>query len=721
MKLSDVCKKYGLERVAEVLESFKITTLYPPQSKALKKGALEGKNLVLAIPTASGKTLIAELCMLRSIFQHKGKCLYIVPLRALASEKYEEFKRKYERLGVKVGVSTGDLDFVDPRLAKYDILVATSEKVDSLLRHRARWLAEVVSVVVLDEVHLLNDPGRGPTLEILATRLRQVNPELQVLALSATVGNSDEIAEWLGAELVESEWRPVPLRKGVFCRDRIRFDDKSKKEISARGMKDLAALVIDTLREGGQVLVFVNTRRSTQSSAEMLSSHTKDFVEGEGLRALEEIAGKVERALGEPTGTCRLLANCIRDGVAFHHAGLHHEQRRLVEESFRRNLTKVICATPTLAAGVNLPARRVVIRDYRRYVEPYGSVLIPVLEFHQFCGRAGRPQYDEYGEAVLIARDREEEEALFEEFIFAPPERIVSKLATEPALRTHVLASIAAEYVRNKGALLDFMGKTFFAYQFGVERVEQVVERILDFLEREELIRREGGLLSATPFGERVSSLYIDPLSAVLLRNGLANIAGEEPTPLGLLHLVSSTPDMPTLYLGEGDSERMEEVYWEHEREILTPVPSPSREPEKFEQLLAELKTAAMLEAWIEEEKEEEIHKSFGVGAGDIRRLAETAEWLLYSAHELAKLFKTRQALTPLRKLRSRVRHGVKEELLELVQLRGIGRVRGRSLFNAGYRKLKDLEAAEIAALSRVPYIGRETARSIKAQLRTQT
>jgi helicase len=719
LEIREVCEKHGLpERVAEVLENFGIKKLYPPQKEAIRRGALEQKNLILAVPTASGKTLVSELCMLKSILTEGGKCLYIVPLRALASEKYEEFKHKYERLGIRVGISTGDFDTLNPRLAEYDILIATSEKVDSLLRHRAKWLADVLTVVVLDEIHLINDPGRGPTLEILAARLRQVNPEIQVIALSATIRNADEIAEWLGGELVESGWRPVPLKKGVYWEGRIKFDDGSKRKVPAVKKEDLSTLATDTVREGGQVLVFVSTRKSTQTSAELLAKHTKEFLSAAEAEALSEVADEIERALGEPTRTCRLLAECVRKGSAFHHAGLHHEQRKTVEDAFRKNLIKTICATPTLAAGVNLPSRRVIVRDYRRYAQPYGSVFIPVLEFHQMCGRAGRPQYDEYGEAVLIARGKEEVEELFDGFILAKPERITSKLATEPALRTHVLASIAAGYVNDEGGMMEFMKNTFFAYQQGTRGVKWVIEQVLDFLKREEMIVQRDGLLIATPFGERVSKLYIDPLSAVDLREGLRGVASSKPSELGLLHLISRTPDMGTLYLRGREHEEMEEVYLKHADELLIPVPDPEEDPEGFEGFLAELKTAEMLRAWIGEAREESIHERFGVGAGDIRRIADTAEWLLYAAHELASLFKTRKALGPLRKLRTRMRYGVKEELLELVQLRGIGRVRARSLFRSGYRKLKDLERADEVDLARVPYIGAETARGIKKHLR---
>ncbi|MGQ9788649.1 MAG: ATP-dependent DNA helicase [Candidatus Hadarchaeaceae archaeon] len=718
LKVRDICQKYGLSfQVSQIFEGAGVSSLYPPQQEAVVKGALDGRNLVMAIPTASGKTLIAELCMLKSVLGGRGKCLYIVPLRALASEKYDDFREKYEQLGIKVGISTGDFDFVDPRLADYDILVATSEKVDSLLRHRAKWLADVVSLVVLDEVHLIDDPGRGPTLEVLTARLRQVNPALQILALSATVQNAAEIAEWLSAELVKSEWRPVPLRKGVYFNGKIVFNDGSRFKLDAGERDDLTALAYSTVREGGQSLVFVNTRRSAQNAATLISETIIDLLKSAERDELSAVAKTVEGALGEPTRTCRELASCVRKGVAFHHAGLHHVQRKAVEDAFRNNLIKVICATPTLAMGVNLPSRRTIIRDYRRYVEPYGQVFIPVLEFHQMAGRAGRPQYDRYGEAVLIAKSKSEVKVLFDKFIKAEPERITSKLVTEPALRTHILASVAAGYVSDEDALLKFMSGTFFAHQYGVTDVERVVQRVLDFLDHERMVKMENKVLLATEFGRRVSMLYIDPLSAVILRDGLSGTISKAPTEIGLLHLVCHTPDMELLYLRRDDYAELEAFFLEHAEELLTEVPDGQSEPEKFETLLAELKTARMLQAWINEMKEDDIHDIFGVGAGDIRRTADTAKWLLYSAHELSGLFRIKVAMSPLKRLEQRARHGIREELLELVQLRGIGRVRGRALFRAGYRKIGDIERASEQELARVPYIGTEIARSLKRQV----
>ena len=207
------------EPVKEILLNTGITELFPPQEETIRAGVLEGKNIVLASPTASGKTLIAELCALKHVLEKNGKVIYLSPLRALASEKFEEFRkytsiRKPDGRKVTVGISTGDFDTADNWLERYDIIVTTNEKADSLLRHRAKWMDEI-SLVVADEVHLLNDAGRGPTLEVVLARLLQVNPDIQVLALSATINNVDEIAGWLKANYIVTEWRPVILKEGV--------------------------------------------------------------------------------------------------------------------------------------------------------------------------------------------------------------------------------------------------------------------------------------------------------------------------------------------------------------------------------------------------------------------------------------------------------------------------------------------------------------------------
>ena len=204
----------------EILEK-EISKLRPAQEKSIKKGILDGKNLLVCTPTASGKTLIAELAALKSIIEGKGKAVYIVPLKALASEKYRDFKRRYDKVA-KIALSIGDIDSSDPFLADYDLIVCTAEKMDSLLRHHAPWVSNI-STVIVDEIHLLNDQERGPTLEILLTIMKKILKNVQIIGLSATIGNAEELAEWLGADLVTDDWRPVELHKGIYLDGKIEF------------------------------------------------------------------------------------------------------------------------------------------------------------------------------------------------------------------------------------------------------------------------------------------------------------------------------------------------------------------------------------------------------------------------------------------------------------------------------------------------------------------
>ena len=219
MKISDIKDKIH-EKLFSVLEK-DISELRPCQEKAVNAGLLEGKNLLVCTPTASGKTLIAEIAALETILKKRRIAVYIAPLKALANEKFKDFSRKYSHI-CKTALSIGDLDKADPYLAKYDLIIMTSEKFDSLIRHNCTWLGEV-KLVIIDEIHLLNDPGRGPTLEILITMLRRLVKDIQVIGLSATIGNPEELAEWLDAELVIDSWRPVELKKGLMVNNEVEF------------------------------------------------------------------------------------------------------------------------------------------------------------------------------------------------------------------------------------------------------------------------------------------------------------------------------------------------------------------------------------------------------------------------------------------------------------------------------------------------------------------
>ena len=669
-----------------------IESLYPPQESAVERGVTAGESLVAAVPTASGKTLVATLAMCAALEREGGMALYIVPLRALASEKRGEFEA-FERYGLDVGVSTGNYESDGGWLAGSDIVVATSEKVDSLVRNDAPWLSEL-SCVVTDEVHLVDDAGRGPTLEVTLAKLRTLNPDLQTVALSATIGNADDVAGWLEAELVDSSWRPIELQKGVHYGDALHLEDGSQTRLPVgESETQSAAIVRDTLEEAGSTLVFVNSRRNAESEARRLTGTVETQLSDSEQDRLAEVAAEIRDV--SDTDTSEDLAAAVESGVAFHHAGLARDHRTLVEDAFRDRLVRVVCATPTLAAGVNTPARRVVVRDWRRYDGTAGGMQpLSVLEVHQMMGRAGRPGRDPYGEAVLLAGGHDELDELFERYVWAEPEPVRSKLAAEPALRTHVLATLASGFARSRAELLEFLDGTLYAHQTDdPSQLERVTDDVIEYLLTNEFLERTDEGLAATELGHTVSRLYLDPMSAAEIVDGLRDAAdaGESPTAFGLFQLVSRTPDMYELYLRSGDEEEYTMEAYEREAELLGHAPSEFEEA--FEDWLAAIKTARMLEDWASEETEDTITERYSIGPGDIRGKVDTARWLLGAGESLSAELGLGLS-NSIREARRRVEHGVRAELVELAGVRGVGRKRARRLYRAGIETPADLREA---------------------------
>ena len=712
MEFSELVSFGAHPKLAETLSAPEGTSLYPPQEEAVKAGLFEAKSsLVVAAPTASGKTLIAEMAALDIFLKKGGKAVYLVPLRALAREKYEDFTRKYANTGLRIAQSTGDFDRDEPWLYQAGLIITTNEKLDSLQRRRSRLL-DNLELVVADEVHLLGDPGRGPTLEVVLTRLRAMKRGLRVIALSATIPNATEIAHWLDAGLVQSQWRPVPLKEGVFYNGAVIFNDSSVDWVQKTSGIDAIDLSTETIGEGGQALVFVGTRKSSEALARKAGHYVKDFLSEQDAGFLGKLSKDILSAASEPTKLVKRLSESVKEGAAFHHAGIPYAQRKLVEDAFKSNRLKLLAATTTLAMGLNLPSRRVVIRDWWRYVPGAGISSIPAIEIKQMAGRAGRPGYDKFGEAVIVARNKRDEGHLFDKYIRGGPEEIESALADEAALRGHVLASIAGLFTRTRRNLMDFLNATFFAFQHGTDRLEKIADEVLEFLHAEGLINFSGGAgyYSATKLGHRISELYLDPLSGVIFRDALS--MQKEKLPFALFHMLAMAPDMMTLSFGKKDFDELVEIFTAHAGTLLVS----EEDLAATDRMLSEIKTASVLMQWILETPEEKITDHFNIGPGDLRTMVELADWLLYAAQEIAKAIGMKDEARTISPLRIRVNYGVKEELLGLVSLKGVGRIRARSLYEAGIKDVKGIRDASLESLQKVPKIGQALALDLKKQ-----
>ncbi|MBR4225854.1 MAG: DEAD/DEAH box helicase [Candidatus Methanomethylophilaceae archaeon] len=694
--------------IVKALNAEGYVELHPPQAEAIPL-ALEGKNLVAAIPTASGKSLIGYVPALKTIVKKRRKVLYIVPLKALASEKKDDFDR-FSGLGVRVHLSSGDLDAEDKGLADANVVVATSEKADSMIRHGSDWIRDV-GLVIADEIHMIHDAGRGPTLEVALTKLMRRNESLQVIALSATISNADDLAEWLHAELVKSDWRPIPLKEGAYFGGEITFGDGSRRAVDSQSKDEVWGLVEQTIKEGGQSIVFVNSRRSTESLAVKFSKPLAAMV-GKSLTPAEEC---ILEGDAESTASGRKLAECVRCGAAFHNAGLTYRQRRFIEDGFRQGRIKCIVATPTLAAGINLPARRVVIRDTTRFDTNAGNVPLPVMEIKQMCGRAGRPRFDPYGEAVLVAKNLNDLDHLMDDYVNHDTERLTSKLFSEKVLRSHMLGLIATGDAWSEDSILDFLRDTFFGTTSQMFGIESVVDRTVEFLEEECMIVREGDRIEALPFGKRVSDMCIDPVSASMLRDAVMKIT-DETEPFQILVAAAMTPDVMGMYPKKCDEDTIAAAARRMEGRYL--VDPDDLDDYEYEFLFSDLKTAVLVERWIEEVPEEVITDSMGIGPGDIRSRIDMMDWILYAMNEIALIFNP-DATTRIRPLITRIKYGVKEELMELVGFRGVGRTRARSLFDNGIATELDVMAIDEAALAVIPRIGNALAKSMKARFGT--
>ena len=715
------------EPIKKLLGEMGYHDTYPPQEMAIEAGAIEGKNLVLASPTASGKTLIAFIAAAKHVFEGSGKVIYLVPLRALASEKYAEFRaleniRKGNGERIRVRVSTGDYDTSGRQLRRADVIIATNEKMDSLLRHSPPWLREV-SLVVADEIHLIHYPDRGPTLEVLITRVLRDLPVAQFLALSATITNTEEFSKWLGAEVVSTPWRPVPLKEGIYLDEAIFFNDGDSKPVPDKTGRPHIDIALRTVEEGGQAIIFTRTRREAVANARRASvalrkSYRDTPSEGSPVdfNELHAVAQRI-RTRGEQTSLSETIAKMIEGGASFHHAGIPSAQRRIIEEAFKKGRIKILTATPTLAAGVNLPARTVVLTYYERYRLGY-SEPISVFEYKQFAGRAGRPQYDQFGESVLIARDQDTFDLLHNLYITGQPERITSKLGEGESLDMHMLGLVASKKRIKFDNIIDFFQDTLFALQQQSRQVLGKIRTSLRTLETGRLTQKLEPFYTPTPFGALVAQLYILPSTGVKLREGLESINTRQVSPLGYLHLICTTADMLRFPLYKRDRAVLQTQLEETEENLIIRPPAQSHLfSYSYLDYLQEFKTALTLHDWVSEVSENTIFDRHRVQPGDLHAAGYTGEWLLYAASRLANLLRRTGPADDLIVLSKRMKYGIKPQLLELVTLEGVGRVRARNLYGAGYKTLGDVSRASLGDLKKIPTIGPGIARNIKEAL----
>jgi replicative superfamily II helicase len=661
------------DAVPEFADAFGFEEFNRMQREALPAILERDENVVAAAPTASGKTALAELAICETL-RDDGTALFIAPLRALTNEKEAEWER-FEELGYSVYVVTGERDLNPRRAERADILVMTPEKTDSATRKHesARYdFINDVDCCVIDEVHLLDSDKRGAVLEVTVSRLRRIC-DPRVVALSATMPNVDDVAEWLDAPPETTfqfgdEYRPVDLETGVktYTHGDNSFADKYRRLYRAL---DLAE---PHIREEGQSLVFVSSRQDTVMAAKKARDEVGERDLEMGARGDYDFHNAAKE-LDNDT-----LRHSVVDGVAFHHAGLSKNDKDRVERWFKEGKIQLLFSTSTLAWGVNLPARCVVIRDTKHHDPLEGEVDISPLDVLQMLGRAGRPGYDDvgYGWVVCDRSDADKYRKLLRE-----GKAIESRLAED--IDSHLNAEIALGTISGLDDVMSWLETTFYyvragtkpdAYDFeGVrDRVRGTLDSLVDrgFVETDERLGIE-----ATTIGRLASKYYLRMETA----ERFATLAERESIDEhGVLRTVAAAAEFDSASSRSSEADAVDRVL----SDVDTSLEGGNR------------KVLAILRAAVR-----------GAVPSDLRSdawiIKQNALRLLAALREFADAVAGPRAANLVRRVEARVEHGVKREAVGLTAIEGVGEGRAESLSAGGLTTPADVVAAGADRLTR--------------------
>lgn len=666
-----------------------IKKLNPAQKAVVESNYLENnENLIIAIPTASGKTLLGVLAALKTVL-NGGKAVYAVPLLSIQNEKIKEFKA-FENYGIKVGRHPSSAD----------ISVMVFESFDALSRFSWDTLREV-DTLIIDEFHMIGEFTRGPTIECAITRSQTISPNMRTIALSATLNNMEEISGWLNAKVVEHDYRPIPLNKEVLNTEM--FNTQNKNDVVVK-------IVEESIQEKSQALTFVSTRLFTESLAKYVSGKLKKKIPRDKLKDFKTVSEKIlkvpERKGSRPTSTCLKLAETCESGVAFHHAGLFNEQKEIIEDEFRKGNLLLITATPSLMYGVNLPSRSVVIRDYTRWTQQ-GPQNIPVFDYEQMSGRAGRPQYDDVGFSYIIAKSLDEAYNLQEHYINGEVENTNSKLIeNKDAIYKQIISQIASQLSRNPQELQEFFSKTLYGYQmthnpymgtFAADTLEYEIKTALEFLMKNGIIQATPEGLKTTQFGLLIAKSNYEVKTAIKLKEFLNQ--HEKFDAYQLIYALTYLPDMPLIsFKGRKSKDPVREKL--SSKGVFAVDMSNSEA------------TAASLFEWIEEKNEFQIENKFHVYAASTRRSAYEASLLLKFFKNICEILGNYTFTGEIDILTSRLYYGVNEELIPYVLgIKRLGRKRARALYTAFEDNLKGVSEKQ---LRKIDGVGPKLAASIK-------
>jgi helicase len=713
MKL-DRLLQHGIPQ--SIIQSWKQTQgekLLPLQARAVADhGLLQGESLIISAPTSSGKTFCGEMAAVVNLFK-RMKVVFLVPLKAIAEEKYSEFTEKYARLGIRVVISTRDRQEYDREVERgdFDLAIMIYEKFNQLLI-RDLDLLKLISLVVVDELQMIADPSRGAVLELALLKMINSGYKPQILGLSAVLQNADQLASWLGCRLLQEKSRPVELLQGVLLDGEFRFKKHNTGEEGSEKLADLEsdqnqdilfANMQRLLSQGEQVLVFLKSKKTCEDCALSFAEQSRLAPSLDAVEALSPL---------ENTTLKESLILCLKSGVAFHDADLSFDERRVVEHFYLKGDIRAIFSTTTLSLGINLPAKTVFIETQKYDLGEHSGKALPLpitwSEYENMSGRAGRfGLQEDFGRAIVIAQNSFQFDCLWEEYVEGREGSITSQLSKKDQ------ADVVLDLVASGSAVtLDQLEQAMNSGLGGrfIPHLREKLESTLQELEDEEILIRKGECYSPTRLGMVCAQKGISVQTGLHIKKRIQ--ASNDPEPFGWLYRVLDTKDGRDVYVNVSFWEQQNQTY----ERALTERFGNSAPPEEIGHLMERntglspgeirlVKICCLLAEWIESASTLDLEEKYLCRSGQIEQIAHRTGWLLDSAWGLARAMKSPRRLVQfLRKLSLRVDFGVEESGIALARLRapGLGRDYLQRLIRAGLTDVPKLRSIDPAELERV-------------------
>ncbi|XP_048481986.1 helicase POLQ-like [Plutella xylostella] len=750
---------YGLPLMAKDLYKSlcNITKFYDWQEECLNLEAVRHrKNLIYALPTSGGKTLVAEVLMLREVLNRKHNVLFILPFVAIVQEKISSLSPFAVQLDFLIEEYAAGKGLIPPkkRRKKNSIYIATIEKALALVRSLIELnRLEEIGLIVVDELHLIGEAGRGSTLETLLSTVIFANKAIPIVGMSATIGNLPEVASFLGASVYQRDFRPVRLTEYVKLGNmlyRLSYDGGFEvvphREISFDYSPAATTLDPDSLgglvaevTPAGCVLVFCPTKRNCENVAALLCKmqrkemtnhrtterlHLSKYLQGEGSHA---------------------LASCVLRGVAFHHAGLGSEERGFIEQAFKSGVLSVLCCTSTLAAGVNLPASRVIIR-----APLIGRAPMTLSAYRQMVGRAGRAGHCDTGESILICSERDWQS--FRPVLSGAMSPTRSALGSNRgALSSLLLSAVALRLADTRPRLRELLGSTLMSVQaesLNININQICDETILSLLQDGaiEVAKKTTQPNDPTDTSHLMcEDVYIDNDTVFVVSElGNASIKGcldlsstrfllrdleaasRSLVLMGSLHLLylvtpqdaaGVRPDYRhyySLYCNFNDeclqTAKVLGITEKNAIKMITGKPI-TNVPEL---VLSRFYLALVLYDLWHQAEISNVCEKYALSRGAVQQLMSSSASLASSAARVCASLPARWALCALlTELAERLQHCAAPQIRQLCELPNVKKARALQLYRAGFKRVEDIARASVADLTALDHISRTAATNL--------